>query len=164
MRLEIRGGFVEIDPADIALLGGYKWHIHSAGYAAAVKYSREQRKSRTVLMHRLIMGATDPDIHVDHIDRDPLNNRRDNLRFCTHAENLRNCKLRVTNTSGVRGVAKLTGSRISPTQKERWRAKIAINGKHIHLGCFDTKDEAVAARLAAEQKYFGEFAPSFGDR
>lgn len=95
---------------------------------------------------------------LDHRDRNPSNNRIDNLRECTHAENSRNRiwkKLpKVTGTPGVyyderKGI------------KQRWYSKITINYKQINLGRFDTMEEAVAARKKAEEEHFGEFAPTF---
>jgi hypothetical protein len=85
-----------------------------------------------------------PTGNIDHINGDPADNRIVNLRCVSHAENCRNQKLRSTNTSGVMGVRlnKATG---------KWDAFIRANYRHVHLGRFATKDEAVAARKQAER-------------
>ena len=90
--------------------------------------------------------------NYDHIDRNPLNNRRNNLRPATLAENARNkTKLR-DNASGGMGVGwnKVT---------QKWIVRIMVDRQSIYLGLFDNKEDAIRARLNAEVKYFGEFAP-----
>jgi len=74
-----RGHVALVDDADFDWLSRSKWHCSNDGYAV----------SGVVVMHRLIMDAPDG-MEVDHIDRNKLNNRRSNLRVCTHAENMRN--------------------------------------------------------------------------
>lgn len=106
--------------------------------------------------HRIIFflaNGVDPGtLHIDHIRADlPLPNVASNLRLATNAENLRNRGRQINNTSGTPGV-----DWFAPLQK--WRARIKVNGKQIHLGYFDKYDDAVAARRAAEARYFGAFA------
>lgn len=72
-------------------------------------------------------------VRVDHIDRNPLNNRLLNLREATHAENMQNQKKYIDNTSGFSGVSATRG---------RWRARITLNQVCIFIGVFDTREEA----------------------
>lgn len=88
---------------------------------------------------------------VDHIDRDGLNNRRENLRLATRSENGRNQKCRSDNTSGYKGVHWHKGTR-------KWIAQIRLNGKAKHLGLFKTPEEAHVAYQEAAKELFGEFA------
>ena len=90
--------------------------------------------------------------YYDHADRNELNNRKYNLRPATATENSQNKTLRSDNTSNFIGV-----SYISKTGK--WRARIYINKKETFLGSFYNKRDAIVARLNAEAKYYGEFAP-----
>lgn len=90
--------------------------------------------------------------YYDHKDRNPLNNRRHNLRPANQQENNRNHSKSSINTSGVIGVG-------WHKTLNKWQSRIYINKKVIHLGYFDNKDDAIKARLYAEQKYFKEFAP-----
>lgn len=90
--------------------------------------------------------------YYDHKDRNPLNNRRCNLRPATFQENVRNCSIYKNNTSGIVGV----GYRKSTN---KWRAYINCDSKQISLGSYINKEDAIKARLQAEAKYFGEFAP-----
>lgn len=85
-----------------------------------------------------------PEHGLDHIDRDKLNNRIENLREASPSCNQRNTETRANNTSGVKGVSWCKRAR-------KWRARIKINGEDIHLGYHDDPTEAVAHRLAAEQ-------------
>ena len=85
-----------------------------------------------------------PENDIDHIDRNPLNNRIENLREVSRSCNSRNCGLRVTNRSGVTGVS-------WDTKEGKWAANIVVNRRKIHLGTHSALPEAVAHRLAAEQ-------------
>jgi hypothetical protein len=100
-------------------------------------------------MHRLIR----PDItgEIDHDDRNGLNNRRSNLRAASRAEQLRNLGIRVDNTSGYKGVS-------WSKDKDKWRARIMIDGKEKSLGYYDDPEEAARVRDAAAQELHGEFA------
>lgn len=81
---------------------------------------------------------------VDHIDQNHQNNKLSNLRCVPHKSNLRNQKKRITNTSGVTGVY---------SQGNRWRARIKVDGKFLHLGIYKKKEDAIRARLQAEATY-----------
>jgi len=104
--------------------------------------------------HRLAwfwMTSEWPEEMVDHINLNGLDNRWENLRLATNAENMRNSGRRSTNTTGRKGVhfCHMTG---------RYRAQIWVNYKRIELGRFDTVEEAGAAYEAAAHKHHGEFA------
>ena len=104
-----------------------------------------------IAIHRMLLGASNPNILVDHIDKNTFNNRRSNLRICTIQENIRN-------SSKKNGKNTYTGVNYDITRKS-WRAYITVNNKQIFLGRFDTEKEALIARLTAEAIYFKEFAP-----
>lgn len=99
----------------------------------------------------LYMHGEWPDGHIDHIDRNPTNNRITNLRVATNSQNHANVGPRCNNTSGIKGVVKQPDC-------NRWCARITVQGKRIHLGLYETKDEAAKAYQDACQAYFGEFA------
>ena len=89
----------------------------------------------------------------DHINRNALDNRKNNLRPANSKENARNRSKQVNNTSGFVGVS-------LDKEYQKWRSFIKIDGKMIHLGRYTQKDDAIRARLEAEFKYFGsDFAP-----
>jgi len=91
-----------------------------------------------------------PAFQVDHEDRIRTNNKWNNLRRATDSQNRANSRLYSSNTSGVKGVAFLPRSK-------KWGARIKFEGRSKSLGSFESKEEACAARLAAEDLIHGEF-------
>jgi len=79
------GKFVLIDDEDAELVAGRSWHAMTV---RKLIYAKTGENGKTLLMHRLIMDPP-ADMHIDHINGDGLDNRRSNLRICTHAENMR---------------------------------------------------------------------------
>lgn len=137
-----------IDAADASLVGEYNWSFRQAwntGYAY----------SRCGTMHRLLFQVP-AGMQVDHINGDGLDNRRSNLRAATPSQNSQNIGKRRTNTSGYKGVSRLSNS-------PKWRAQIrsadksqGCNGK-VYLGVFDTPEQAYAAYCEANKRLHGEY-------
>jgi len=94
-----------------------------------------------------------PEHQIDHINGDRADNRIENLRTVTHAENGRNTKLNCRNKSGVSGVDWFP-------RTKRWRARIVFEQSEKHLGYFEHFEDAVAARKAAEKEL--NFHPNHG--
>jgi len=90
-------------------------------------------------------------MHVDHINGNPLDNRKSNLRICTHAENSNNTGPRKNNTSGYKGV-------YWAKRNKRWLAQITHNGKQVYIGHYKDKEEAARAYDAKAKEFQGEFA------
>lgn len=120
------------DKEDYDKISKYYWYKNGNGYMISAK---------GILMHRLIMNLVDDDRIVDHISHQILDNRKINLRIVSCSQNQMN---RTAKRSDV-GVF---------FKHNKWYAKIA--GKH--LGTYDNKEDAIAARKAAEQKYYGEYS------
>lgn len=135
----------------------YNWCVTKkrCQYYAMTTVRMHDGGQRVMFLHNFILPPP-PNLEVDHIDGDGLNNRRDNLRLATHSQNRQNSKLQSNNTSGYKGVDwyKRDG---------KWRAKIMVGGRRKTLGVFNTKEEAAAAYDAAAIKHFGEFARLNGD-
>jgi hypothetical protein len=145
-----KGQVALVDDADFEWLNELKWQYHYRGYAYSQTYlggGRANPKYKKIWMHRLITDCPTDKI-VDHINRDRLDNRRSNLRTCTQAQNQMNADIRCTNTSGYRGVSRLSG---------KWSARIRIDGVRKFLGLFDTPEEASKAYQAVAVKHYGEF-------
>lgn len=106
----------------------------------------DKEKKKVVKMHHIVVGK-----YYDHIDRNPLNNRKNNLRPSTFSENTTNRKLFKNNTSQITGV--------HMDKYGKWIAYLNTSGERIYLGYFTNKDDAIKARLDAEVKYHNEFAP-----
>jgi hypothetical protein len=105
--------------------------------------------SKGYSLHRYIMDVS-KGYEIDHIDLNPLNNTRTNLRICTHQQNQCNQALQCNNTLGVTGV-----SFYAPRQK--YRARIKSNQKCIHLGYYESIIEATQARHVGMECMFGEY-------
>lgn len=98
-------------------------------------------------LHSLVFGI-EPNKIIDHINGDPSDNRKENLRYVTPRQNCMNTKVRKDNKLGVKGVTK---------RYNKYIARIRVNGNLIHLGSFDNIESATKARIDAEMKYFGEY-------
>lgn len=110
-------------------------------------------------VHRLILKCTDKDIHVDHIDFNPLNNSKTNLRLLPALLNqkLQPRKKTINSTSTYKGVC-LDSWAVSQNLKKKWIARIKVNRKGINLGRYLTEIEAAIAYNKAALYYFGPLA------
>ena len=144
------GEFFVLDAQKWDEVKQYTWRINHCGYVeTAISFPKRKR----IFLHRLLCNALLLDwkkFQVDHINRNPKDNRMDNLRVVSNSVNQLNSGIRKDNTLGEKGLTleKRWG-------KGRWKASISFNKKNICLGWFDTKEEAIKARLAGEKKYYG---------
>lgn len=141
-----RGKHALVSPEDYDKLAKHSWYCGHRGYAMRSKNMSNDRR-KTVSMHREILGAG-ADQEVDHINRNRLDNRRENLRVLGHSANLHNRG--AYGSSGVAGVS-------WDKRKGKWRAEIGRNGKRAWLGYHDTKAAAEREyRLASAKVYTGK--------
>ncbi len=135
------------DLEDYDKIKDYCWYEHEPkpGYHAVMTNDSVLKKTIKLWYVLGFKGC-------DHINKNPMDCRKENLRHATQQENMRNISLQKNNSSGVTGVGihKQTG---------KWRARIMVDYKEIGLGLFNNKNDAIRARLRAEIKYFGDFAP-----
>jgi len=156
------GLFALIDSEDYQRISKHRWCCLKKGDGTprAVKrtaYIKEGQKQEGVYLHREIMNPP-PDMCIDHIDGDALNNRKSNLRVCSHSENAANINNGPKSKSGYYGVYWHKG-------KQQWRASIMHNYKNIHIGYFVDAEQAAAERDIMACELFGEFATlNFPDR
>ena len=137
--IDAKDGFALVDTAD-SWVEKHNWSLATNGYAQA------RVDGKQTLMHTLIIDRPKGK-EIDHINRTPTDNRRSNLRVVTHNENMYNLPLAKNNTSGVRGVSR-------ENRRNKWLAQIQKAGRNIFIGYYDTVEEAQAARLMAEAKFF----------
>ena len=132
----------------------YKWHASQT--AAGTWYATRNGKrfifgrEKPVQLHRFLMNVTDPSLEVDHIDGDGLNCQNENLRVCTHAENMRNFSKPRNNTTGYKGVSHM--------KEGRYGAHIKHNGVAQYLGTYNNVLDAARAYDKAAVELHGEFA------
>ena len=137
-----------IDLDDVDKVKNIKWHRSDLQRSTYYCLSNDSEWKR---IHRLIMGVTDKNIVVDHINHNGLDNRKSNLRICTSGQNTCNCLTSKNNKSGHKGV-------YWSKERKKWCAQISINNKTKGLGRYDTIEEAIEARKKAAKEYYGEFA------
>lgn len=146
--------FVDLESwNNIKYIREFCWWIDKNGYAYATVplKLRDMFGKKNIGLHQLVTGLYN-DMVTHHIDHDILNNRIQNLKLITNQENVTNHRLSKNNTSGFSGVS-------FDKTRNKWHAQINFNNKNYHLGRFTEKSDAIKARLQAEAKYFGEFAP-----
>lgn len=144
------GTFFIIDSNDFELVSKYTWFKSKRGYPVAHFSRKSPQGHKTFSLHRYLFNFP-PSGTIDHIDRDKMNNRRNNLRLCTQQQNSFNQSLRVTNSSGYTGVSinKATGM---------FEAYIHYKGKKKYLGLYTTAEEAAVVRDKEALKIFGKYA------
>jgi hypothetical protein len=126
-----------------------------AGFTDSRGYRRVKFKQKAYFVHRIIYeiyhGNIPDGYEVDHIDRNPSNNRIENLRLATPSQNACNRGLFSNSSTGLKGVSlhKQTG---------KYSSGIRSGGKRTHLGLYTTKEEAFEAYKEAAKNYHQDFA------
>lgn len=154
--IELRGGrgkgvFALIDNQDFEKLKDEKWYLNDSGYAIRlIKTVNKEGKTvtRSIFMHKEILTS---DKEVDHINNNPLDNRRINLRQATAQQNKRNIRKRTGLTSHYKGVCWFK-------TRNKWLASIKVDRKSIHIGFFNDEHHAGMAYDIWAKDLFGEFA------
>ena len=135
----------KIDKNQIKRVSKYKWNLGNKRYVRCIKLKTQ--------LHNFVLGKK-KGYHTDHKSGDRLDNRVENLRIVTVSQNQWNRNvLHRRNKSGYNGV-------FWDSVTNSWAARICCFRKQIWLGRHKNKSDAIKARLEAEQKYFGEFAPT----
>ena len=142
--------FTLVDNENYEYLSQWKWKVDDNGYVSRRKMINY--KSTKTYMHRTIMDCP-KGMCIDHINFNPSDNRKSNLRVCTNSENnIHKSKHNNKNTSKYKGVHKI------PNPSKPWKAQIKFKYKGIHLGNFKTKEGAAKMYNCAASILFGQFA------
>lgn len=147
-----RGLVALVDDDDYAELSQRTWNAMevSPGKVYAGAATRRNGKPSYEYMHRALLNAQKGE-YVDHVDGNGLNNTRENIRICTHAQNGSNRSgPQVNNTSGYLGVTK--------RKPDRWSAQVTHKNKVHYLGWFDCPIKAARARDKKARELHGQFA------
>lgn len=141
---------IKVDLDKVEELKQFKIYIRKQG--GDTWYAAISINGKKVLLHRYLMGIHEEEYSikkvVDHINGDKLDNRVQNLRVCEHKDNMKN----------IRKGNKVIG--VSQLKNGKWAARIMHNYKGMHLGYFDTEQEAVIARLTKEFELCGDYGPN----
>ena len=137
------GEYTFVDGNDYDELCKYSWHL-SRGYVEAYE------DGKSLLMHRIIMKPRKGQI-IDHVNRNPHDNTRSNLRVCDRSLNGMNRGKQKNNKSGYKGV-------VFDKRRGCWAAFICKNKKRMYLGSYTDKKNAAMAYNEAAAKHHGEFA------
>ena len=161
-----RGYVAIVDDDDYEWASRYTWHASTGRHVCAkttLSMALEgQRWQRAEFMHRMLLDAKRGEI-VDHINGDPLDNRRSNLRIVTAEQNARNSKKPASYskrkpTSVFKGVSRKVVKYKGDPRYVSWNAQICVDGKKIHIANCDSEVEAACHYDYAAQHYFGEYA------
>ncbi len=145
-----QGKYTLIDRSDLELVGKFKWHFDSStGYARRREW--DGGRNHTMSIHQIIMNW-DGVGEVDHINGDKLDNTRSNLRIITSQQNKWNTGLFANSSSGVKGVyPRETKSGI------RYDVRLSMNDTAIHVGSFQSLEDAIEAHRVRGIELRGEF-------
>ena len=143
-----KGKFALVDDEDYEELMKHRWYLSTNGYAKRGKVIDGIYVE--IRMHR-VLTMCDKHLFVDHINHEPLDNRKSNLRKCTPSQNNMNCRSAVGSTSKFKGVSLKKGG-------SKFQSTIRYNKKSIYLGYFASELEAAKAYNAKAKELFGEFA------
>jgi hypothetical protein len=139
--LQLKSGTaVMVDTEDVAKISRYAWFDNGNGYIAS------KGKDGKLFLHRVVMDAEDGSV-VDHINFNPLDNRKANLRVCRQSQNTLYQRSRLED-KGVY-LNRKTG---------KFYIHLTINGKAAHCGTFDNRNDAVTEYRRLARKVYGEFA------
>lgn len=146
-----RGQYTKVDVEDYDWLSQYKWYCTVGGYAARSQYHKETGGQSRVLMHRELCYAPEGMV-VDHINRDPLDNRRANLRAATQKQNIWNRSLPKS-----AGWTRYHGIRWDKNRRA-WQVRLTVNGRRESFGYYKDEREAARAYDRVAKKYRGQYA------
>ena len=145
-----KGQFAIVDDEDYERVSKYKWQATWGGYCYyATRIPWNKGKRHEIRMHRFILNAPDDKI-VDHIDFNGLNNRRDNIRTCTHSQSQYHRRSH-GGTSKYKGVSLCR-------KNNKWQAQIKHNRKSKWIGQYEKEKDAAKAYNKKAKELFGDFA------
>ncbi len=147
-----QGKVALVDDVNYEYLMQWKWYAN--WYRNCFRAARTGRtnEKKTIYMSIVVAERMGIDAsHIDHKDRNPLNNQHSNLRPATAAQNGHNCVVQKNSTTGVKGVW-------LDRKVDKYRAEIVFEGKRYGFGYFDTIPEAAAVVRKKREELVGDFA------
>lgn len=151
----IRGVEFIIDADDYELVSKYRWTVGKSNLKSRKEYlcirtsANFGEKKRAISLPKLIMGIESGGMVVDHVNGDTFDNRKQNLRVCSPADNRKNLPIYTNNTSGYKGVC---------IHGNKYRARIRVDKKTINGGVYSSAREAAQRYNELAITYHGDFA------
>lgn len=144
--IELKDGIVVIvDDDDYENVSNCKWYLLKN---RDHMYAIGKVNGKFMYLHRFIMEPENGMV-VDHINRSGLDCRKENMRVCTNSQNMMNSKSFNGKSHKYKGIEK---------HRNKWRARIAVSGKLMYLGSFETAKEAAEAYDKKAIETYGEYA------
>ena len=143
-----QGKFALIDDEDYNLFNNHALFLTGSGETKHIVFKKQ---GKHISIHRLIMRIADNTKVVDHINRNTLDNRKNNLRICTRAQNLWNRGPSLNSTSGYKGIS-------FDRNRNKYRVKIVCNSKEYFIGRFNNLKDAKQAYNNNVKEYHKEFS------
>ena len=148
-----QGKVALVDDEDFEYLNQWKWQANKKKSKKfyAWRGKKIDGRYRMIYLHRFLLKLTDKKIFVDHVNMDTLDNRKENLRICTHSQNQMNTNKNSRNSLGYKGIT-------YDKRVNRYYASITLDKKTFYLGGYIDPIDAAKAYNKAAIKFFGEFA------
>lgn len=147
-----QGKFALVDDKDYDFLMQWKWYFNRDGYAVRKQAKKETiNKRKNLFMHRVILKTPDGKF-TDHINRNRIDNRKNNLRIVTISQNAMNQNRKIKNKSSqFKGV-------FWCKMRKKFVASLRLEGRNIFLLASHSEIDAAIAYNTGAKKFFGEFA------
>jgi hypothetical protein len=136
-----------VDDEKFYLVSKCNWQVRKSGYVVT-KSKHFASNGKSVRLHRVLTNCPTGEV-VDHINGNKLDNRMDNLRVCSIAENTRNQTRGIDKSSKYKGVRKM---------RNKWVARLYFNKEYVYSATFETEYAAAIAYDLAAKMWFGDFA------
>jgi hypothetical protein len=149
LKLNYTDKVVIVDDEDYERLSLFKWQLSGRNDSVVSRCFVKSYKTYHASIAAEIMRQ--PKQMFDHIDRNPLNNSKSNLRPCTRSQNNTNRTKKLGTSSKYIGVTKLKSG-------NKWQATVVISGRKIYLGRFSVEEDAARAYDTKALELFREFA------
>ncbi len=145
-----KGKYALVDNDDFEKFNQYSWYLSTTGYAIRGKWNKIKKQNDIIHLHKKIL-ITPKNMEVDHINGNRIDNRKNNLRICTHKQNIANQKLQKRSKSGYKGVSYYKNY-------DKWEAYVCTDNKKYRIGYFSIKKEAALAYNKKAKELFGKYA------